>query len=52
MATKNNITGDEIKSKPANDNYRNSPLWDNLKKKKKGLLDDNESPFKPMGNKK
>ena len=52
MATKNTITGDEIKSRPANNNYINSGYWDYVEKKKKGLLDDNESPFKPVGNKK
>lgn len=35
MTTKNDITGDTLKSKPANDNYRNSKFWDNVEKKKK-----------------
>lgn len=28
MAAKNDITGDEIRSKPNSDAYRNSPFWD------------------------
>jgi len=31
MATSNNITGDKLISKPANDNYRNSPFWETRK---------------------
>ena len=32
MTTTNDITGDRLKSKPNNDNYRNSPFWDSIKK--------------------
>lgn len=32
---KNDITGDDIKSKPANDNYRNNAFWEKVEKKKK-----------------
>lgn len=39
MATKNDITGDSIKSKPASDAYRESPYWDNLKKEKEAEND-------------
>lgn len=34
MATKNEHTGDSIISRPNSEAYRNSPLWDNLEKKK------------------
>jgi len=29
---KNDITGDKLISKPANDNYRNSPFWETREK--------------------
>lgn len=35
MTAKNDITGDSIKSKAANDKYRSSPFWEALEKKKK-----------------
>lgn len=33
---KNDITGDNIKSRPSNEAYRENPLWDKLEKQKKG----------------
>ncbi len=32
MSTRNDITGDAIKSKVPNDAYRNSPFWDSFNK--------------------
>ena len=34
MTATNDITGQEIKSKPASDKYRESKLWDNIAKDK------------------
>ena len=35
MTATNDITGQEIKSKPASDKYRESKLWENIEKEKK-----------------
>ena len=46
MTAKNDITGDSIKSRANNENYLNSPFWDNLEKKKKleQSLSENQKP--------
>lgn len=35
MTATNDITGQEIKSKPASDKYRESKLWENIDKERK-----------------
>ena len=46
MAAKNDITQDEIKSRASNDNYLNSPFWENLEKKKRQKKEDKKQKEK------
>ena len=46
MTAKNDITGDAIKSRASNDNYLNSPFWENLEKKKQQEKEDKKQKEK------
>lgn len=43
MVAKNDITNDALRSKPSNDNYRNSKLWENIERDKARRLSERKS---------